>query len=74
MVESAHSAGGSGFVGEHRITSRASSFEPPDRERRQRMIAEAAYHRAEQRNFEPGHELEDWLAAEREIDSLAINV
>jgi hypothetical protein len=28
------------------------------------MIAEAAYYLAERRGFEPGHELEDWLAAE----------
>jgi hypothetical protein len=34
------------------------------------MIAAAAYHRAEQRGFEPGHELEDWLAAETEIKAL----
>jgi len=33
-------------------------------ERRRAMIAEAAYLRAAQRHFEPGHELEDWLAAE----------
>jgi hypothetical protein len=32
------------------------------------MIAKAAYFRAEQRNFEPGHEVEDWLAAESEVD------
>lgn len=32
-----------------------------------RMIAEAAYYRAEKRGFAPGFELEDWLAAEREI-------
>jgi hypothetical protein len=31
------------------------------------MIAEAAYHRASQRGFEPGHELEDWLSAEAEL-------
>jgi hypothetical protein len=31
------------------------------------MIAEAAYFRAEKRGFVPGHELEDWLAAEAEI-------
>ena len=31
------------------------------------MIATAAYFCAEQRRFEPGHELEDWLAAERQI-------
>jgi hypothetical protein len=35
---------------------------------RARMIAEAAYYLAEQRGFEPGHELEDWLAAEAVID------
>ena len=27
----------------------------------------AAYLRAERRGFEPGYELEDWLAAEREV-------
>ncbi len=37
---------------------------------REAMIAEAAYYRAEARGFETGHELEDWLAAEREIDLL----
>jgi hypothetical protein len=31
-------------------------------------IAEAAYWRAERRGFEPGHELQDWLEAEREVD------
>jgi hypothetical protein len=34
------------------------------------MIAENAYYRAERRGFLPGHEMEDWLAAEREVDSL----
>jgi hypothetical protein len=37
---------------------------------RYERIAEAAYLRAEQRGFEPGHEVEDWLAAEQEIDAL----
>jgi hypothetical protein len=32
-------------------------------------IAEAAYRRAQQRNFAPGHDLEDWLDAEKEIDA-----
>lgn len=43
---------------------------PPKKvpEDRQSMIAKAAYFRAEQRNFEPGHELDDWLAAESEVD------
>ena len=39
-------------------------------EDRLRLIAEAAYYRAEQRGFAPGRELEDWLAAEIEIDTL----
>jgi hypothetical protein len=34
------------------------------------MTAEAAYYLAERRGFEPGHELEDWLAAEAEIQQL----
>ena len=42
-------------------------------EERWRMIAVAAYHKAEQRNFMPGNELEDWVEAEKEIDKL-INV
>ena len=33
------------------------------------MIATAAYFCAERRQFEPGHELDDWLTAEREIKS-----
>lgn len=31
-------------------------------------IAERAYYKAEARGFEPGHELEDWLAAEAEVN------
>jgi len=37
---------------------------------RRAMIAEAAYLRAEQRSFASGHEEEDWLLAEREVDAL----
>ena len=37
---------------------------------RRAMIAEAAYLRAEGRGFAPGHETEDWLAAEVEVDAL----
>lgn len=36
---------------------------------RARMIAVAAYYLSEQRGFAPGHEVEDWLAAEQQIDS-----
>ena len=31
-------------------------------------IALAAYFRSERRGFAPGYELEDWLAAEREVN------
>ncbi|WP_198683499.1 DUF2934 domain-containing protein [Peristeroidobacter agariperforans] len=34
---------------------------------RREMIATAAYFRAQKRGFEPGHELEDWYAAENDI-------
>jgi Protein of unknown function (DUF2934) len=39
-----------------------------DAAERERLIRTAAYLRAEYRGFQPGHELEDWLAAERDID------
>lgn len=38
-------------------------------DKRQTMIAEAAYYLAEQRGFAEGHDLEDWLLAEKQIDS-----
>ncbi len=34
------------------------------------MIEHAAYFRAEQRGFAPGFELDDWIAAETEVDSI----
>ena len=34
------------------------------------MIAEAAYYKAEKRNFYPGYDLNDWLGAEKEILSM----
>jgi len=34
-------------------------------------IAERAYYRAERRGFASGYEVEDWLAAEREVAALA---
>jgi len=39
-------------------------------EERQRMIAEAAYFRAQQRGFSGGDPLDDWLAAERQINQV----
>lgn len=46
----------------------ACSAAPIEAAQRRAMIAEAAYYRSEQRAFAPGHELEDWIEAEREID------
>jgi hypothetical protein len=43
----------------HRLT-------PAERHRR---ICDLAYRRAEMRGFAPGHEQEDWLEAEREVDA-----
>ena len=37
---------------------------------RRAMIAQAAYLRAERRGFATGGEVEDWLAAEAEVDAL----
>jgi len=37
---------------------------------RYEMIAETAYFRAAERDFAPGHETDDWVAAEKEIDRI----
>ena len=39
-------------------------------ELRHSMIEEAAYLRAERRGFTPGHDQEDWFAAEADVDAL----
>ena len=36
---------------------------------RRELVAAEAYFRAERRGFAPGHELEDWVAAEAAVDS-----
>jgi DUF2934 family protein len=41
---------------------------PSFSETREARIAEAAYWRAERRGFSAGQELDDWLAAEKEVD------
>jgi hypothetical protein len=48
------------------------SLPPPKAspEARQALIAKAAYYRAERRHFEPGHDVEDWVAAEAEVDRM----
>ena len=36
------------------------------------LVAEAAYYRAEHRDFAPGHEIDDWMAAEQEVSERVI--
>jgi len=46
-------------------------FSPPmivSEDERRRMIERAAYLRAERRHFEAGHEADDWMAAEAEVN------
>jgi hypothetical protein len=49
------------------IVTRSSAYVEP--EARDAMIAEAAYFRSAHRGFEPGQEVDDWLASESEIDA-----
>jgi hypothetical protein len=42
----------------------------PSAQEREQMIAVAAYFLSRSRNFEPGQELEDWLAAEAQVDDM----
>lgn len=61
-------------AGKHSPRKRAATSAQPrtqaavSPEKRHAMIAEAAYFRAAQRGFAPGAELDDWLAAEAQID------
>lgn len=47
--------------------------EPIDPAQRHAMIAEAAFFIAQTRSFTPSQELDDWLAAEREIEQRLSN-
>jgi len=55
-------------LGPNSLISHSVAFIEP--EQREAMIAEAAYYRAEHRGFDSGHEFEDWIAAEAEIDGM----
>lgn len=47
---------------------KAAQTAPADPQLRQQLIAQAAYARWERRGFAHGSDLEDWLAAEAEIE------
>lgn len=74
-AESAENRAADGVVGEiatHDVKITDSKLEqreiPSFSASREARIAEAAYWRAERRGFTPGHELDDWLGAEQEVD------
>ena len=63
-----------GKVGQNTKSTKAAVGARPPKNKRERSadelhqwIAVAAYYLAERRNFEPGHETEDWLNAEVQI-------
>lgn len=60
---------GTGSIFEEAASARLSSKGVTNEEKYQ-LIAEAAYFRSEKRSFSPGYELEDWLAAEADIEKM----
>ena len=48
-------------------TNRQENCESQNDPERNDKIAELAYFKAQNRDFEPGHELDDWIEAEREV-------
>jgi len=53
------------FTGNARATSHARAEMSADE--LNKLIAEAAYFRAQERGFAPGYELQDWIEAEAEV-------
>lgn len=51
-------------------SSKAKSIGKVTPEQRYRMICDAAYFKAEKRNFAPENEIQDWLDAEAEINRM----
>lgn len=49
----------------HTISGNARAELSPDELRK--LVSEAAYYRAKQRGFTPGHEMDDWIQAEAEV-------
>lgn len=62
-----------GTIEVHQLGNAGTRPTPPRyREDRHASIAEAAYFRSLRRGFVPGYEIEDWLAAEEEVDQRLI--
>jgi hypothetical protein len=68
------SASKPGTLAAHPVAATAQADLSPERpessepSQRHALIAEAAFFIAQERGFEPGQELDDWLAAERMVD------
>ena len=63
-----NTTGNASLAGLDASPSTASALSLLDPDVRRMRVEFAAYLRAEQRGFVPGHELEDWLAAEADVD------
>jgi hypothetical protein len=63
------SVAGSDTPGAKPNSSASPNQRPIDPTQREAVIRKAAYLRAERRGFGMGKEIEDWLAAEAEVDS-----
>lgn len=77
MKTSAASVGkskGNGMSRQARASGQPRSSSGSDDCRREQMIAEAAYYRAQQRGFEPGNEMSDWLQAEADVEAMLGNI
>jgi len=61
-------------VAKKKVSRKAVARKAPARrvsdQERYEMIQRHAYFLAEARNFEPGHEMEDWIEAERFVDEM----
>jgi len=58
-------------MNQQQFDDKGQSMSEDQMERRHKDIEAAAYLKAERRGFTPGHEMEDWLEAEREVDEAA---
>jgi hypothetical protein len=61
------------LTGEAVITDSNLAALTVDSYKRHALIEQLAYQYSESRGFEPGHELDDWLAAETTVDAKLMN-
>jgi hypothetical protein len=66
-TSASRSAAAAQVPADNRIASGSAIGGSPSGTDRQVRIAKVAYYKAQQRGFAPGHDWEDWFAAEREV-------